>query len=153
MHIVSDFAIFGAYAAIPFALAYFILRRRDVPFLPIFWLFAAFILFCGVGHFLEAFIFWHPWYRLTAVIKVCTAIVSWVTVLALLPVLPKALALPGLAVVNKRLAESNEELERFAGVITGREDRIIELKQEVNELFKELGREPPYLQEHPDEPS
>ena len=42
-HIVSDFAIFGAYAAIPLALAFFVLRRRDVPFLPIFWLFVAFI--------------------------------------------------------------------------------------------------------------
>ena len=41
LHILSDLAIFGAYAALPVALVYFVRRRNDVPFLPIFWLFAA----------------------------------------------------------------------------------------------------------------
>ena len=150
LHIVSDFAIAGAYAAIPIALAYFVLRRKDVPFLPIFWLFSAFILTCGVGHFLEAFIFWHPWYRLTGLVKCCTAIVSWVAVLAMLPALPKALALPGLAAVNQHLAQSNDELQRFANVLVDREDRIIELKEEINRLFREQGREPKYLRDSDD---
>src|SRR5262245_37820345 len=39
VHIVADLAIFGAYLAIPCVLVYFVLRRRDVPFIPIFWLF------------------------------------------------------------------------------------------------------------------
>ena len=32
LHVLSDVAIFGAYTAIPCVLAYFIIRRRDVPF-------------------------------------------------------------------------------------------------------------------------
>src|SRR5687768_11120900 len=57
-HIISDAAIFGAYTAIPIVLVYFVLKRRDVPFPRIFWLFGAFIFFCGFGHLVEASIFW-----------------------------------------------------------------------------------------------
>ncbi|MDZ7370538.1 MAG: PAS domain S-box protein [candidate division KSB1 bacterium] len=42
------------------------------------------------------------------------------------------------------LKEKLEELERWQQVTLGREDRIIELKQEVNELLRELGRPPRY---------
>jgi len=111
-HIASDVAIFAAYAAIPAVLAYFVLRRKDVPFQNVFWLFVAFIFSCGFGHLLEATIFWHPWYRVAAVVKVITAVVSWATVLALIPILPRALALPGLAVVNRRLKEEIDERKR-----------------------------------------
>lgn len=108
-HICSDAAIFGAYAAIPAALIYFALKRKDVPFLPIFWLFGAFILACGTGHLIEATLFWHPWYRFSAAVKVTTALVSWGTVVALVRVLPQALELPGLAKLNRELSHEIEE--------------------------------------------
>ena len=73
MHIVSDIAIFGAYTAIPLMLLYFILRKKTGAFLPVFWLFAVFILACGCVHLVEATIFWHPWYRFSALMKVVTA--------------------------------------------------------------------------------
>ncbi len=94
LHILSDLFVFGAYFAIPVVLTLFILRRKDVPFPPIFWLFAASILALGIGHLIEATIFWQPWYRLSGVVKFFTAVVAWATVVALIPVLPKALALP-----------------------------------------------------------
>ncbi len=115
IHIISDLCISGAYFAIPAILTYFIFKRRDIPVPPIFWLFAAFILSCGIGHAIEASIFWHPWYRFSGLIKMLTAIVSWATVLALIPLIPKGLALPGLAEVNKKLLEEiarREEAER-----------------------------------------
>jgi PAS domain S-box-containing protein len=93
LHIGADLAVFSAYAAIPIALVYFVRKRRDVPFLPIFWLFAAFILACGVGHLVDASVFWRPHYRLLTSIKLFTGVVSWLTVFALVRVLPKALAL------------------------------------------------------------
>ena len=144
-HIISDLAIFSAYMAIPCALAYFVIRRRDVPFSPIFWFFVTFILSCGIGHLVEASIFWQPWYRFDAMVKICTAVTSWITVLAILPILPKALALPGLASMNRQLLDSNRQLQRHSDALTGREERVIELKREVNTLLSELQREPKYL--------
>src|SRR6266446_5848276 len=112
VHVCSDIAIFGAYAAIPVALIYFVLKRKDLPFPPIFWLFGAFILACGTGHLIEATIFWHPWYRLSGAMKLMTAVVSWATVFALLRIVPKALNLPGLAKLNENLVRESEEREK-----------------------------------------
>jgi cyanate permease len=72
----SDLLVFGAYMAIPLLLVYFIRRRRDVPFTGIFWLFCAFIAFCGLTHLIEALIFWWPAYRLSAGAKLATALVG-----------------------------------------------------------------------------
>jgi len=107
VHIISDLAIFGAYYAIPMILIYFCYIRRDLPFYKIFVLFALFIVFCGTGHLVEAIIFWHPIYRFDALVKACTAIVSWATVFALIPLIPKILLLPKL---EENLAESNAKL-------------------------------------------
>ena len=163
VHILSDLAIFGAYAAIPVALVVFISRRNDVPFNKLFWLFAGFILFCGVGHLIEASLFWWPWYRLSGLMKLSTAVISWVTVLALLPVIPKALDFPSLArmtgelqqevierkkaeaLLHERVAElarANADLERFNQLSVGREQRMIELKREVNALLAKAGQPP-----------
>lgn len=111
LHIISDTAIFGAYFAIPIVLLYFLLQRKDLPFPKIIWLFSAFILFCGFGHLIEAGIFWWPIYRFSGLIKACTAIVSWITVFALIRFLPKALKLPSTALLAQELQRSKERLD------------------------------------------
>ncbi|MCG3130619.1 MAG: Adaptive-response sensory-kinase SasA [Phycisphaerae bacterium] len=113
MHIVADAAIWGAYTMIPAVLAYFILKRRDVPFPRIFWLFCLFILSCGTNHLMESAIFWWPAYRFAALLKVLTAVASWATVLALIPTVPKALSLPGLAKINSELTREMQERRRI----------------------------------------
>jgi PAS domain S-box-containing protein len=45
---------------------------------------------------------------------------------------------------ERALREHTTELERFNNVMVGREARIIELKEEINRLCAELGREPAY---------
>lgn len=112
LHIGSDVAIFGAYTAIPVVLAYFVMRKPDIPFPRVFWLFVAFIFACGSGHLIEAVIFWHPVYRLAGAVKLFTAIASWATVLALAQILPEALRFPGLAKLNSELQQSNDQLRR-----------------------------------------
>src|SRR3954463_15123646 len=82
LHVLSDLGVWSAYVAIPSVLGYFVLRRRDVPFRPIFLLFGAFIFACGTTHLIEAIIFWAPVYRLAGVVKLLTAAVSWATVFA-----------------------------------------------------------------------
>lgn len=105
LHIISDLTIWLAYLAIPASLLYFARRRKDVPFKPIVLLFATFIVACGTTHLLEAFMFWTPAYRLLGVVKLFTACVSIATVIALIPVIPKALAL-------RSPAEADAEIER-----------------------------------------
>ncbi len=110
VHITSDLAIFGAYMAIPVVLGYFIRKRPDVPFLPVFWLFAAFILACGTTHLLEAVIFWHPVYRFAGLVKFVTAVVSWVTVIALVPTIQRALAMKSITELEADLRHHASEL-------------------------------------------
>lgn len=130
LHIGSDVAIFGAYTAIPIVLVYFVVRKPDVPFPRIIWLFVAFILSCGLGHLLEAVIFWHPVYRLAGVVKLVTATVSWGTVVALVFIVPKALKLPGLAKLNAEMELSNAGLQQMMEQVT---ERTVRLEAEVAE--------------------
>lgn len=44
----------------------------------------------------------------------------------------------------QELARVNEELERFNQLAAGRELRIVELKERINELSRQAGKEPPY---------
>ena len=105
LHILSDLGIWSAFLAIPCVLGYFVLRRRDVPFPTIFWLFVIFILACGTTHLMEAIIFWWPAYRLAGLIKLLTAVVSWATVLALVPIVPRALAMRSPRELEQEIAE------------------------------------------------
>lgn len=110
LHIFSDLAIFGAYTAIPLVIAFFVIRRKqDVPFPRIFWLFVIFIFACGTTHLVEAIIFWQPVYRFAGLVKLLTAVASWLTVIALIKIVPQALHLPGLAALNAELKTEIEE--------------------------------------------
>ncbi|MCB9730304.1 MAG: PAS domain S-box protein [Deltaproteobacteria bacterium] len=101
-HIVSDLLVWSAYVAIPMLLAWFFYRRRkQTPFPKIGWLFVAFIFFCGTTHLLEAIIFWHPVYRFAGLMKAITAGVSWLTVFAMIPAVPRALARPSPAELTR----------------------------------------------------
>ncbi|MBU8539692.1 hybrid sensor histidine kinase/response regulator [Falsiroseomonas tokyonensis] len=108
-HALAGFAIGLAYFTIPVALAVFARRRRDLVYRPVIWLFAAFIMLCGVGHWLDILTLWVPAYGIQAVVKVATALVSVATAIALWWVLPYLLALPSparLRAADQALAES-----------------------------------------------
>ena len=80
--------IWLAYLAIPVVLVFFARRRRDLPFPWMFWMFGAFIVSCGFTHLMEVVTFFTPLYGLSGAVKLLTALVSWGTVLALVPLVP-----------------------------------------------------------------
>lgn len=105
LHIGSDLAIWAAYFAIPAALVY-VARQQEGTKLPrLAYLFAAFILACGTTHLIDATIFWYPIYRVSGLAKFATAVISWVTVLSIVRLLPQMLQFPTLASTNDRLED------------------------------------------------
>jgi len=127
LHAVSDVITGFAYFTIPLALAFFVNRRRDLVFKPVFLLFAAFIVLCGTGHWLDLVTLWVPAYGLEGVVKAATAFVSILTAIALWMLLPHALLLPSpmqLREVKEALSQReqqalelsrlNTDLEQFA---------------------------------------
>jgi diguanylate cyclase (GGDEF)-like protein len=140
LHALSDIAIGLAYFTIPFALLTFIRVRNDMIFRPVFGLFAAFILFCGAGHWLTLLTLWVPAYGLEGVVKAITAIVSILTAVAMWKLMPQALALPSpaqLREANIALLErderaqalrlANAELEHSASHLADARDAAEEL--------------------------
>jgi len=107
LHVASDSIIALSYFSIPITLLYFTTQRKDIPFNWIFCMFGAFILACGIGHVMDVWTLWHPNYWTSGLIKAITALISVITALELIPLVPKALALPKPA----ELAAANQELE------------------------------------------
>ena len=109
VHVVSDAIIALSYFSIPFALAYFVSKRRDVEFGWVFWAFAIFILACGFTHVLSIVTLWVPVYGIEGLIKAMTALASVITAILLWPLIPQLLTVPSPA--QLRLAHSMLEAE------------------------------------------
>ncbi|MBD2021664.1 HAMP domain-containing histidine kinase [Leptolyngbya sp. FACHB-36] len=115
LHIISDAAIALAYFSIPITLMYFIHKRKDIPFNWIFCMFGAFIVACGAGHVMDIWTLWHPTYWLAGFLKALTAGISVLTALELIPLIPKALALPNpteLEAANQKLEKAVQQLQQ-----------------------------------------
>lgn len=107
LHILSDGFIALAYYSIPATLFYFVRKRQDLPFDWIFILFSAFIVACGTTHLIEIWTLWNPTYWLSGFVKAVTAMISVVTAIQLVTLVPQALALPSPA----QLEQANQELQ------------------------------------------
>ncbi|MGE0041914.1 MAG: ATP-binding protein [Vicinamibacterales bacterium] len=141
-HIASDVAIWAAYFTIPMLIVMVARRRRDLPFRRVFLLFGAFILFCGTTHLIEAVIFWWPIYPVAGVVKAATAVVSWATVFAIIPILPEALALrspteleQAVAARTAELAAANAALQREVSDRRAVEERLRRSEERLRLAF------------------
>ena len=133
VHLVCDVAMSAAYLTIPLVLVFLLRKRRDVPFPKTVCLFAAFILACGVTHLVEATVFYWPAYRLAGTIKAITAVVSWVTVAALFPVIPRVLKL-------RSPDEAEREIRRRTNELAAMTERLKEeavAREEINRQLRD----------------
>jgi len=151
LHAISDGLIALAYFSIPLTLLYFVRKRRDLPYPALFLLFGAFIVACGSTHVLEVVTIWHPYYWLTGSVKAVTAVISLVTAVGLVRIMPQALALPSAA----ELRASNMALEEKVRIRTADLSRANEeLRREVaqrEEAEQEIHRLNSSLQQRLDE--
>jgi PAS domain-containing protein len=99
---------------------YFIRQRRDLIFSKLVLLIALFIVACGTTHLLSIITIWIPIYWLETLTKAFTALVSVITAVSMLYIIPKALRLPRSEdlqrevtqriIAEKALRESNHKL-------------------------------------------
>jgi signal transduction histidine kinase/CheY-like chemotaxis protein len=140
LHVVSDGLIALAYYSIPVIIAYLVRRRTDIPFRSLFWLFGAFIVACGTTHLMEVFTIWQPVYWLSGWIKGTTAVISLMSAVALVRVVPVALQLPS----PDALQKLNEDLERRVQArttdLTATNERLAREVQQREEAEEEVRR-------------
>ncbi len=113
LYILSDFSIWAAYFAIPLIIIRYITRRHDARFTRIYFLFASFILACGTTHLVDVIIFWHPVYRFSALVRFVTGIVSWLTVIVLVKLLPTAFSLKSAQELESEVEQRKRAEERL----------------------------------------
>jgi two-component system, sensor histidine kinase len=111
MHVISDLLIAIAYFSIPIGIVYVAKRRPDAELQPIYYLFAAFILACGVTHVMGILTLWIPLYYTQGITKIVTALVSVATAIYLLPKLKHIMALPDLGKLTQINTALAEEIE------------------------------------------
>ena len=158
LHAISDATITLAYYAIPVALFYFVRKRRDLPFHWMFLMFAVFILGCGTTHLMEVWTLWHGTYLLSGAIKAATAVVSLATAVLIVPLVPRALALPSPAQLRaandkleqevserRRIQEALQRAERLAHVGNWHWDIKANQVYWSQELFRIFGKPQEYL--------
>lgn len=120
-YIISDLLVWSAYFIIPTLILFYVLKKKKpVGYNSLYLLFASFILFSGATYFVDALMFWVPLYRVSALIRFLTGIISWVTVFYVVKILPKAFSM-----------RSGEEMQQE---IDHRKEVEQELKQKNEQL-------------------
>jgi two-component sensor histidine kinase len=114
VHVISDALIGLAYFSIPLAIAAVVRRRGDLQYGWIAYLFVAFILACGSTHLWSIVTLWYPAYGVEGVIKAVTAVLSVATAVLLWPLIPRLVALPSSAELERLNAELAARVEAEA---------------------------------------
>lgn len=125
LYIISDLLVWSAYFAIPFIIIRFIRKKHDARFIRLYFLFAAFILACGATHFFDAVTFWFPAYRVNALIRAITGVLSWITVFYLIKVLPVAFSLRSSHELEEEVEQRKKAEDKFRNFLERAPDGII----------------------------
>src|SRR5882724_4645918 len=131
LHVGTDALIAMAYYVMPLLLISFVRKRADLPFNWMFLMFGAFIIACGTTHVMSVWTLWYPTYWLAGGIKAGTAAVSLATASLLVPLVPKALALPSPAQLEALNGQLREQIRE-------REHAEVALRQANGELEKRV---------------
>lgn len=102
--ILSDLLIAASYFSIPFAILWFIRKKNIRSYRSIYVLFALFIFLCGLSHLFGIVTIFKGLYGYQALIKLATAVVSFITAVVIFNKLPLALTIP----TSSELDEANK---------------------------------------------
>jgi PAS domain S-box-containing protein len=133
LYIISDLLIWSAYFAIPVVIIKYISRKQDARFVRLYFLFAAFILACGATHFLDAVAFWAPLYRLSALVRLITGIISWITVFYIVKFLPVAISLRPAKELEQEIERRQKVEEQLSILNSGLDSTVIKRTAEISD--------------------
>lgn len=129
----SDLLIALSYSAIPVALLMFLRRRPDIRYRGLVALFAAFILLCGITHVFSILTLWVPVYPLHGIAKLVTGLVSAITAVTLIALVPRLVRIPSPA----QLEAANADLRRE---IAAHETTTRQLREIQADLERKVAR-------------
>jgi diguanylate cyclase (GGDEF)-like protein/PAS domain S-box-containing protein len=140
LYVISDALIALSYYSIPFTLAYFVWKRKDLQFRWIFILFSAFILACGTTHLLGIVVLWNPIYWIDASMKAITAVISVVASIALIILMPRAIKLPSPAQFEMEVHERLDAYEKLKAAQSSLVDmaKLIKVEEAKNQIALDL---------------
>jgi len=126
LYIISDLLVSSAYFVIPVLIVIYLRRQgKKIHFNGLYVLFATFILISGATYLIDALMFWVPLFRISALMRLSTGVVSWLTIYYLIKVLPIASSLKSPVEleeeINKRV-EAEDELKQ-------KNERLIEAER------------------------
>lgn len=126
-HVLSDAIIGLSYLSILFVLYVFARKRPDLAANKILYLLVAFIVLCGLTHFMSIYTVWVPAYFQFGLVKVAAASVSLMTAVLLWPLLPKLANMPSVRDLGEANAKLSLELDE-------RQTAELKLKEGKEEL-------------------
>ncbi len=127
----SDVLIWLAYMAIPILLYWVGRKRRDFPHRGVIWLFVLFIISCGFTHLIDVFTFHFPVYRLGGAVRGVTALASWATVIALIPLTPKLLSMRSPVELAREVEQRKHAQEQLRLANESLEERVAKRTAEL----------------------
>ncbi|KAL6607811.1 hypothetical protein ACP70R_040874 [Stipagrostis hirtigluma subsp. patula] len=137
---ISDFFIALAYFSIPLELIYFVQKSAFFPYRWVLIQFGAFIVLCGATHLINMWTF-TPYTKTVAVVltvaKVATAVVSCITALMLVHIIPDLLSVK---LRESFLKAKAEELDREMGIIRTQEETGRHVHMLTHEIRSTLDR-------------
>ena len=135
IHVASDVAAGLAYYTIAAAMFYCAFKRRDLPFLTVYLLFSTFVLACGTTHLFAAYTIYVPAYWAEGYVKAFTAVISVLSAILFIPLIPKGLNMPSLA---RTLAENQELNLQLNKRVEDLQDKTAELERFIYTISHDL---------------
>ncbi|HRO41197.1 MAG TPA: PAS domain-containing protein [Flavipsychrobacter sp.] len=126
LYIISDLMVWSAYFVLPALIVIYLRKQgKKIHFNGLYVLFATFILISGATYFIDALMFWLPLFRVSALMRLATGVISWVTIYYVFKILPTALSL-------KSPLELQEEIDKrihAENTLRQQHDRLLEAER------------------------
>jgi chemotaxis family two-component system sensor kinase Cph1 len=148
LHVASDAGISAAYLLVAGALMRNYRAHPTALLARLFWVCAIVFFAVGAAHLLEAAMFWWPAFRLTVLVEASAAVISLLTAVVVIPLLPQAVALRSPSDIRREIDQRRKtEMElrqthaQLEGVIEQRTAELASKNQEMEQFLNTVSHD------------